>query len=70
MDSTAARKFRRNIGRFEACRTCTEPWLERYALPFEGFHYLRLLFTLGEEEFLRCHAHTGLDKYLSPRKGG
>lgn len=64
MDSLPARQFRRRIGTFKECRSCTEPGLERYALPFEGFHYLRLFFTLGKKEFLACHAHMGLNKYL------
>jgi MoaA/NifB/PqqE/SkfB family radical SAM enzyme len=62
--SGAARRFRRNIGTFKECRTCTEPGLERYALPFEGFHYLRLLPSLGRKDFLTFHAHMGLDKYI------
>jgi MoaA/NifB/PqqE/SkfB family radical SAM enzyme len=64
IDSPPARRFRRRIGRFEACRSCTEPGLERYALPFEGFSYLKLLLALGRKDFLAFHAHTGLDKYL------
>jgi MoaA/NifB/PqqE/SkfB family radical SAM enzyme len=62
--SRPARRFRRNIGTFGECRSCTEPGLERYALPFEGFSYLKLLFTLGKKDFLAFHAHMGLDKYL------
>ncbi len=64
IDSLPARRFRRRIGRFEACRSCTEPGLERYALPFEGFSYLKLLLALGRKDFLAFHAHAGLDKYL------
>jgi MoaA/NifB/PqqE/SkfB family radical SAM enzyme len=64
IDSLPARRFRRRIGQFEACRSCTEPGLERYALPFEGFSYLKLLFALGRKDFLAFHAHTGLDKYV------
>jgi MoaA/NifB/PqqE/SkfB family radical SAM enzyme len=59
-----ARRFRRNIGAFKECQTCTEPGLERYALPFEGFRYLRLLPSLGRKNFLAFHAHMGLDKYI------
>jgi MoaA/NifB/PqqE/SkfB family radical SAM enzyme len=61
--STAARRFRRRVGLFEECRSCTEPGLERYALPFEGFHYLKLLRALGKEDFMAFHRHMGLDKY-------
>ena len=49
---------------FVECRSCTEPGLERYALPFEGFHYLKLLLSLGKSDFLAFHAHMGLDKYV------
>lgn len=59
-----AARFRRRAGRFPACSGCTEPGLERYALPYEGFHYLRLLRDLGADEFLQLHLHLGLDKYF------
>lgn len=62
--SKAARQFRRCIGTFTECGTCTEPGLERYALPFEGFHYVRLLRSLGQKDFLTFHTHMGLDKYI------
>jgi MoaA/NifB/PqqE/SkfB family radical SAM enzyme len=62
--SMRARQFRRGIGTFTECRSCTEPGLERYALPFEGFSYLKLLFSLGRKDFLAFHGHMGLDKYL------
>lgn len=62
--SKAARQFRRRIGTFTECGTCTEPGLERYALPFEGFHYVRLLRSLGQKDFLTFHTHMGLDKYI------
>jgi MoaA/NifB/PqqE/SkfB family radical SAM enzyme len=60
----AAKQFRRKVGRFDACSTCTEPGLERYALPFEGFHYLQSYFRMGREPFLQLHRHMGLDKYV------
>ena len=63
--SEPANRFRRKVGRFPECLSCTEPGLERYALPFEGFHYLRLYFKLGKEGFLSLHEHMGLNKYLS-----
>jgi MoaA/NifB/PqqE/SkfB family radical SAM enzyme len=59
-----AARFRRNILKFAECRNCTEPGLERYALPFEGFHYLRQFFKLGREGFHSLHRHMGLDKYF------
>ncbi|MGD0488112.1 MAG: radical SAM/SPASM domain-containing protein [Syntrophorhabdales bacterium] len=64
IESRPARRFRRRIGQFEACTSCTEPGLERYALPFEGFSYLKLLLALGRKDFLAFHAHAGLDKYV------
>jgi MoaA/NifB/PqqE/SkfB family radical SAM enzyme len=62
--SAAAAHFRKNILKFPECSICTEPGLERYALPFEGFHYLRQFFRLGRDGFLSLHRHMGLDKYL------
>ena len=63
--SEKASQFRRNIGKFPECRRCTEPGLERYALPFEGFTYLSLLLKMGREKFLQLHYHMGLDKYIN-----
>lgn len=62
--SAEATRFRKNILKFPECRTCTEPGLERYALPFEGFHYLGQYFKLGGEGFSALHRHMGLDKYF------
>lgn len=62
--SPRARQFRRKIGTYTECRSCTEPGLERYALPFEGFKYLRLLVSSGRKDFLAFHNHMGFDKYL------
>ena len=62
--SPEAARFRRNILKFPECRICTEPGLERYALPFEGFHYLRQYLRLGREGFCSLHRHLGLDKYF------
>lgn len=56
--------FRRSAGSFGECATCTEPGLERYALPAEGFTYARLLCTMKADEFQQLHAHLGLDKYF------
>lgn len=62
--SPEAVRFRRNILKFPECAACTEPGLERYALPFEGFHYLRQYLRLGPEGFRCLHRHLGLDKYF------
>jgi MoaA/NifB/PqqE/SkfB family radical SAM enzyme len=62
--SEKAARFRKNILTFPECKTCTEPGLERYALPFEGFHYLRQFSKLGPKKFLSLHRHMGLDKYF------
>jgi MoaA/NifB/PqqE/SkfB family radical SAM enzyme len=62
--SAGACRFRRKVSAFPECVTCTEPGLERYALPFEGFHYLRQYFKLGPVEFRALHRHMGLDKYF------
>jgi len=63
--SKAASCFRKQVGRYPECRTCTEPGLERYALPFEGFTYLSLMVRMGRKDFLKLHQHMGLDKYFS-----
>jgi MoaA/NifB/PqqE/SkfB family radical SAM enzyme len=64
LGSPAARRFRRKVGRYATCDTCTEPGLERYALPFEGRRYLELSRRLDAEEFWQLHHHLGMDKYL------
>ncbi len=58
------RQFRRGVGAFPECRHCTEPGLERFSLPFEGFAYLRFLLRRGPEAFWRVHRELGLDKYV------
>jgi MoaA/NifB/PqqE/SkfB family radical SAM enzyme len=62
--SREARRARRLIGRAPECARCTEPGLERYSLPYEGFAYLAMLFRLGPRRFLELHRHLGLDKYV------
>jgi MoaA/NifB/PqqE/SkfB family radical SAM enzyme len=62
--SSAAARFRRRILKFPECRYCTEPGLERYALPFEGLHYLRQYAELGREGVISLHDHLGLEKYF------
>lgn len=64
-----ASRFRRRIGRYPECRQCTEPGLERYALPYEGFTYLTLLLKMGKKSFLQLHQHMGLDKYFCEPTG-
>jgi MoaA/NifB/PqqE/SkfB family radical SAM enzyme len=62
--SKKARSFRKKIGEFPECRICTEPGLERYALPYEGFTYLGTFLKYEASEFLELHKHLGLDKYI------
>lgn len=57
-------QFRRKVGSFPACETCTEPGLERIAWPFEGFTCLRRLSQMGGRNFDRLAQHMGFDKYL------
>jgi MoaA/NifB/PqqE/SkfB family radical SAM enzyme len=63
--SPKANRMRRKIGKMAQCTTCTEPGLERYSLPLEGFSYLRVLAKLGEKRFWEMHNSTGLDKYFA-----
>lgn len=62
--SGKASEIRRRLGRLAGCRHCTEPGLERYALPYEGFAYFSFLCKKGPKAFLEQHRHMGLDKYL------
>ncbi len=62
--SREAAQLRRKTGALPQCRACTEPGLERYALPYEGFSYLSLLCRGRKNRFLQLHSHMGLDKYL------
>ncbi|MGM0656223.1 MAG: radical SAM/SPASM domain-containing protein [Thermodesulfobacteriota bacterium] len=62
--SDLAVSVRKKIGRMPQCKSCTEPGLERYSLPFEGGHYLKIFFRLGWTKFIELHRHMGLDKYL------
>lgn len=62
--SKEAVRMRRQIGRFPECLHCTEPGLERYSLPYEGWAYLSLLPKMGRNRFLQMHHHMGLDKYF------
>jgi MoaA/NifB/PqqE/SkfB family radical SAM enzyme len=63
--SEAAVRIRRHVGRFPECRHCTEPGLERYSLPYEGWTYLSELAKMGKKQFLQMHHHLGLDKYFT-----
>ncbi len=63
--SGEAARIRRRVGRFPECRDCTEPGLERYSLPYEGWTYLSMLPRLGRKRFLRMHRHMGLDKHMA-----
>ncbi len=64
LTSDRARAARRRIGRAAECTRCTEPGLERYSLPYDGFAYLRTLLALGPRGFLDLRRHLGLDKYV------
>lgn len=64
LSSPPAQRFRRGVGAFAECRTCTEPGLERIAWPCEGFTCLRQMLWAGPQEFDRLVGHMGLDKYL------
>jgi MoaA/NifB/PqqE/SkfB family radical SAM enzyme len=65
LTSPKAARQRRRVGRFAECLHCTEPGLERYSLPHEGWSYLSLLPKMGSERFLEMHYHMGLDKYFT-----
>ena len=56
-------QLRKKIGNMEQCLTCTEPGLERYALPYEGFHYIYQMLKIGFKNFSFLHRHMGLDKF-------
>ena len=62
--SPEASRMRRGIGAHPQCRSCTEPGLERYALPCEGFTYLFTMMRMGTKKFKEFHAHMGLNKYF------
>jgi MoaA/NifB/PqqE/SkfB family radical SAM enzyme len=62
--SRRAARVRSRVGRAAECARCTEPGLERYSLPYEGFAYSRALFERGPSWFLEVHRHLGLDKYV------
>ncbi len=62
--SPVAATIRRQVGRFPECRHCTEPGLERYSLPFEGWTYLGLLPKMGQRRFVAMHHRMGLNKYF------
>ena len=65
LSSRKASQVRRRIGRFPDCRRCTEPGLERFSLPYEGWNYLAVLMKMGPGAFFKMHRHMGLDKYFS-----
>jgi len=63
LQSTASRK----IGGYPQCLKCTEPALERYALPYEDFKYLFVLLKEGSDIFLKWFFHQGII-WLTKRK--
>jgi MoaA/NifB/PqqE/SkfB family radical SAM enzyme len=65
LSTPRARNLRRRLARLPQCRHCTEPGIERYSLPYEGFAYLSLLAKVGRRRFFEHHYHMGLDKYLT-----
>lgn len=62
--SNKAKDFRKKVGEYPECKGCTEPGLERYSLPYEGFMYLGMLLKYGEKDFIELHNHLGLGKYV------
>ena len=62
--SNKANVMRKQIGMLPQCQGCTEPGLERYSLPYEGFQYLTLFLKMGNDEFFKLHDYLGLDKYI------
>jgi MoaA/NifB/PqqE/SkfB family radical SAM enzyme len=56
--SPAAKYFRRRAGTLPECQSCTEPGLERYSLPFEGFTYLSYSFK-DKDHKRRQDCHPG-----------
>jgi len=62
--SQNAQNLVKNLGRLPECRECTEPGLERYALPCEGFMYLHMLLRKNTKDFSELHSHLGLEKYF------
>ena len=57
-------RFAAKAGRHPACRTCTEPGLERFSLPREGFTALRLMLAQGPAAWTKTFRRMGLDKFL------
>jgi MoaA/NifB/PqqE/SkfB family radical SAM enzyme len=68
MDMVLARPtvaaFGRAAGHHPQCRTCTEPGLERFSLPLEGFTALRLMAGQGPHRWTETFHQMGLDKFL------
>jgi hypothetical protein len=62
--SPRAALFRKSIGTHQECHVCTEPGLERYALPFEGSTYAGILLRMPKKKGEELHRHLGLDKYF------
>jgi len=64
LSSPKASQVRHRFMQLPECRRCTEPGLERFSLPYEGWTYLTALMRMGPEPFLQMHRHMGLDKYF------
>ncbi len=59
-----ASKRRKTISKMKSCHFCTEPGIERYSLPYEGFDLLKYLFKEGPIAFQDLFYHMGLDKHF------
>jgi MoaA/NifB/PqqE/SkfB family radical SAM enzyme len=64
IQSYGAAHFRQTSRNHQECRTCTEPGLERYSLPFDGITYAGLLLRMRRSDFEELHLRLGLDKYF------
>lgn len=62
--SEDAKKLRKKLGKYPECSQCTEPGLERYALPYEGLNYFGMLIKFNKKKFIELHKHLGLGKYI------
>ena len=59
-----AKSFRKKSQTYLQCQVCTEPGIERYALPLEGWGLIRHCLHLKPADFWQVYEHMGLNKYL------
>ncbi len=64
LSSPQAAAFRRKVGHFSECRSCTEPGLERLAWLYEGGGCLQRMLRSGQQNVYAMLGQMGLDKYL------